>query len=175
MNKHTKIILVVLILLMVASVITVSINYFQSRERLALLNNQEITISQQGNVLSSITMDDLRDLGEEEFKANLKSSVMTAPKEHTYTGVSLGRLLSSIGISLDSKNSVTVESVDGYSVPLKIEEIKALDNIFIVFKDDGRYLGGYEDPDGQGPYMIVIREDKFSQRWAKYVVGLDVQ
>lgn len=175
MKKSDKIIALVLAVLLVVTTIGAIINMQNAREKIAFLNAAEIAVLEDGQEVTRLTMDEIGELPAKDFTAMLKSSVMQAPKEHVYTGVAFADLFSTAGISLQGKSRVTVKSVDGYAVPLKIEEIEALDNVFLVYKDNGNYLGTYQDANGQGPYMIVIKGDRFSQRWAKYVCELDVQ
>lgn len=175
MKSNSKIILIVLAILAVTTAIAVIANYSHSKEQLALLEREEVALFEKGEEICRISYNDLVEIGPVEFEANLKSSAMLLPKEHTYSGVALSDLFISAGIPLMDKSRIVAESLDGYQVPFKIEEVMALDNVFLVFKDDGKYLGAYNEPGGQGPYMIVIRGDKFSQRWAKYVIGLNVE
>lgn len=175
MNRNTKIIALVLVILVLATGIAVLVNYGHSKERLAILEKQEILLYENGMEVCRITFSDLDEIGSTEFQADLKSSTMLKPEPHSYTGIPLPELFSYAGISLEDKSRVMVGSLDGYRVPLKIEEVTALDNVFLVYKDNGEFLKTYSEPDGQGPYMIVVRGDKFSQRWAKYVVELNVE
>ena len=175
MKKNTKTIVIVLTLLVVTTVIGAVFNRQYAREKESLLEAAEIAVLEDGSEVSRLTMDTIDKLPTANFTARLKSSIMKAPEEHTYTGIALFDLFTAAGISLEGKSRVVVRSVDGYAVPLTIEEIQVLENVYLVYKDNGDYLGSYGETDGQGPYMIVIRGDSFSQRWAKYVCELDVQ
>ncbi len=175
MKKNTRIIITVLALLLVITAIAAGINMKYAREKAALLSAAEIAVLDQGTEVARLTMVTLSQLTATEFTARLKSSIMKSPEEHIYTGIPFSALFPAAGISLEGKSRVEVRSVDGYVVPLAIEEIEELDNIYLVYKDNGKYLGSYGEANGQGPYMIVIRGDSFSQRWAKYVVELDAR
>lgn len=175
MKKNSKTIVTVLVVLLVTTAIGAVYNRQYAREKLALLQAAEIAVLEEGREVSRLTIDTIGQLPTADFNAMLKSSVMESPEKHSYTGVSFSDLFAGIGVSLEGKSRVVVHSVDGYAVLLKIEEIQALENVYLVYKDNGDYLGTYGEADGQGPYMIVIRGDCFSQRWAKYVCELDVQ
>lgn len=175
MNRNTKIIIIVLVVLLITTAIGAILNMQYAREKAALLETAEIAILDDGREVKRLTMETIGQLPTVEFSAKLKSSIMKSPEEHTYTGVGLADLFTAAGISLEGKSRVIVHSVDGYMVPFTIEEIKEFDNIYLVYRDNGAYLGSYDEREGQGPYMIVIRGDSFSQRWAKYVCELDVQ
>lgn len=175
MKRNTKIILIVLVVLLVTTAIAAVFNMQYAREKAALLKAAQIVVLEDGREISRLNMDTIGELPAANFTAKLKSSIMKSSEEHTYTGVAFSDLFASAGISLEGKKRVVVRSVDGYAVPLSIKEIQELDNIYLVYKDNGDYLGTHGEKDGQGPYMIVIRSDWFSQRWAKYVCELDVQ
>jgi len=175
MNRNTKIIAVVLVILILATGIAVLVNYSHSKERLAILERQEILLYEKGTEVCRITFSDLDEIGSTDFQADLKSSTMMKPETHSYTGIPLSELFSHAGISLEDKSRVMVGSIDGYCVPLKIEEVTAMDNVFLVYKDNGEFLKPYNEPEGQGPYMIVVRGDRYSQRWGKYVTELNAE
>lgn len=175
MEKKNKIIIIILTVLSVTTITGVLLNMQFAREKAILLEKSEISVLEDGLEVARLNMNTIKKLPVTDFAANLKSSVMKSPEEHIYTGVALNDLLIGIGISLENKNKVVVRSIDGYTVTLTIEEIQALDNIYLVFRDNGKYLGSYREPQGQGPYMIVIRGDLFSQRWAKYVCEMDIR
>ncbi|HPF20071.1 MAG TPA: hypothetical protein PLC88_01880 [Syntrophomonas sp.] len=175
MNKNNRIIVIILAVLFITTTIGVIVNQRYAADRKALLEATEIAVRESGQEVARLNMTVLGSMKTVEFTARLKSSLMEKPKEHTYTGIAFADLFTAAGISLEEKQRVLVYSVDGYVVPLSIKEIKEFDNIYLVYKDNGNYLGSYEEADGQGPYMIVIRGDRFSQRWAKYVCELDVQ
>lgn len=175
MNKNSRLIAIVLAILVITTVIGAVLNQRYAAEKAALLEAAEIAVREDGREVSRLNMTVLGQLSAVEFTARLKSSLMQSPEEHTYTGIALADLFQAAGISLEGKSRVLVHSVDGYIVPLTVEEIKEFDNIYLVYKDNGDYLSSYTEANGQGPYMIVIRGDSFSQRWAKYVCELDVQ
>lgn len=175
MKQNTKIIVIVLAVLVATTAIGAIFNRQYAHEKAVLFEAAEIAVLQEGREVSRLSMDTISQLPTANFTAMLKSSIMESPEKHTYTGIAFSDLFAAAGVSLEGKNRVMVHSIDGYVVPFTIEEIRALDNVYLVYKDNEKYLGSYGEADGQGPYMIVIRGDRFSQRWAKYVCELDVQ
>ncbi len=175
MKDHTRIIVIVLAVLALTTAVGAVLNWQYAREKAALLEAAEIAVLDNGSEVYRLTSSEISQLPTSEFTALLKSSLMKSPEAHNYTGIALADLFKAAQLSLEGKKRVMVRSADGYTVPLAIEEIKAMDNIYLVYRDNGRYLGSYRDKGGQGPYMIVIKGDRFSQRWAKYVCELDVQ
>ncbi len=175
MQRSSRIIAMVLTVLVITTAIGAGLNQRYAAEKKALLEAAEIAVLENGREKARLDMTVLSTMKTVEFTAHLKSSLMEKPQEHTYSGIALAELFTAAGIPLEGKKRVLVHSVDGYIVPLTVEEIKEFDNIYLVYQDNGSYLGSYGEADGQGPYMIVIRGDRFSQRWAKYVCELDVQ
>jgi hypothetical protein len=117
--------------------------------------------------------DTIKELEETEFAAVSKSSGKP-PVDVTYIGVQLKDLLEKMEISTAGKTQVITKAVDGYTVALSIEEVLDDENVYIVYKRDGKDLGTREEG-GSGPYQIVIRKDEFSQRWTKYLMEIELQ
>jgi len=174
MEKSTKKILLILFLLTAVTAVGVAFNYQESKENMKYLEAAEIQIINKGQEKGSLAMEDLEALSPTDFTAKLKSSVMQSPEEHSYTGFPLEEVLSLSDLMPEEGEILSVGSVDGYEVPFSKKELEEMENIFLVYKADGKYLGTYGEKDAQGPYMIVIRGDRFSQRWAKYVCRLEL-
>lgn len=62
----------------------------------------------------------------------------------------------------------------GISAYLNSDYVLDDDNIYLAYMMDGEPLKSREDG-GSGPYQIIIRKDQFSQRWAKYVLEIELQ
>lgn len=129
-------------------------------------------IIKRGEKETTFSHDEILEFGEEEFKANLKSSGKKAV-EYIYTGVPLIKLLQSAEIEIKEENQINVKSIDGYTVALRGDEVLDEENIYLSYKIDGELMKLREDG-GNGPYQMIIRKDQFSQRWAKYVVEIEV-
>lgn len=129
-------------------------------------------IIKKGEKETTFSHDEILEFGEEEFKANLKSSGKKAV-EHIYTGVPLIKLLQSAEIEMKEEDQINVKSIDGYTVALRGDEVLDEENIYLSYKIDGELMKPREDG-GDGPYQMIIRKDQFSQRWAKYVVEIEV-
>ena len=119
-------------------------------------------------------MADIRGLGETEFTAILRGGGRPG-REYTFTGVPLRNLIVGIGeVNLADVGMFVVKSADGFTVAFTSEEIMAEDNIYIVYKQNGEPLGTRADG-GTGPYRIVVRQDPFAMRWARYAVELELK
>jgi hypothetical protein len=108
-----------------------------------------------------------------EFDAILRSSGK-APVDTRYKGVEMRDLVVASGFDLESVNQVITKAVDGYTIVLTGDEIRAADNVYIVYERDGVDLGDRESG-GSGPYQLVIRLDQYGQRWNKYLWEIELQ
>lgn len=168
-----KMIAIVISILIVVVGITAYLNREEIKDKKVMIENHSFVIMENGKEVDIVELGLLEDLSPEEFKANLKSSGKD-PVEHTYKGVMLKDVLASKGQSLEDKSQVIIRSVDGYTVALSPEEVAEDENVYIVYEMDGKPLGTKEDG-GSGPYQVVIRKDPFGQRWAKFVVEVELQ
>jgi hypothetical protein len=108
-----------------------------------------------------------------EFHAVVRSSG-NKPVETEYTGIELSKIFSSLNINTSDMHQVTFNAIDGYKVVLDIDEIYEPNNVYLVFKRDGKYLKT-KSQGGSGPFQIVIRQDPFSQRWCKHVSEIIIE
>ncbi|WDV45629.1 hypothetical protein PV797_19370 [Clostridiaceae bacterium M8S5] len=169
MNK--KLLVVIGVLLVIIGV-TAYLNSDNLNEK-KRLQKDAIVVLKMGDKEVKYTMDDVTSVKEEEFKANLKTNGKE-PIEYTYSGVELNKLIEKAGFNTDTKDTVITQSVDGYTIALSLEEVKKPSNVYVVYKREGEGLGTKEDG-GKGPYMTIIREDKFSQRRCKYLTIVEIK
>jgi len=79
-----------------------------------------------------------------------------------------------LGIDYSSAKSVSFTAADGYASALTIAEALDEENCFIVFDEDGKPLGTKENG-GSGPYMMILPNDQFSQRWCKFLLEIEIK
>lgn len=170
MKKKIGIIIGVLVVIVG---ITAYMNMRNSKSLIALQENAQFSIKEDGNEKMTFTLDQIRQFGETDFKGNYKTKGKDAV-EYTYTGVPFKNVLKEAGIPLADKTSVVVSSVDGYAVPYDIEKIKEDDNIYLAYMKEKEALKEKDDG-GCGPFLIVVSKDQFSQNWAKFAVEADVK
>ena len=173
-KRHSWTMIAVIIGLMVVVGITALLTSLGIGSRLTLAEDAEILIKNDGEQVFVVTPNDLEQLGLVEFKASLNADG-SAPQQHNYTGVPLKDVLAMAKITLTEEMQVNILSVDGYMVALPAMEVLADNNIYLVTKDNGEFLGTIKDKNGRGPYMIVIRKDPFSQRWSKFVCEIEAK
>ena len=100
--------------------------------------------------------------------------------DHTYTGVVLAELLqkagATMGKDLKGKNLtkfITVEASDGYQVVFALAELdKDFTDRTIILANlmDGKPL-----PNGDGPFRIIVQDEKKPARCIKQVTAIKVQ
>lgn len=61
----------------------------------------------------------------------------------------------------------------GYIPPLNI--IGDVEEVITLKDFNGNFDKKAIEKRGSGPYQIIIRKDQFSQRWAKYVLEIELQ
>ena len=97
----------------------------------------------------------------------------------TYEGVLLRAVLEKAGVDLDQglrgkrmALCLLVEAADGYRAVIALPEISpAFDNkqIVLAFMRDGKPLD-----DKEGPYRVIVPEDKMMARWVRQVTTLKI-
>lgn len=100
-------------------------------------------------------------------------------KDHTYTGVVLSDILTKAGVSMGQQlkgenltKYLLVEASDGYQVVFALAELdKSFTDRVIILADtiDGKPL-----PPGDGPFRIIVQDEKKPARCMKQVTGMKV-
>lgn len=165
-----------MLIIIIVLIIIVGVFAFMNKEiaidNLEAHQNAEI-ILKDGNKEIRYGNDYITELGEMEFNAVLDTSD-TDPKTHIYAGIPLINLIEDSGINIEDKDQIIVRAVDGYTVALNTKEAEVDDNVYIVYKVDGKLMKTRENG-GSGPYQLIIKNDQFSQRWVKYLVEIEIR
>lgn len=169
MSKKKSIIIVVAVLVVLVSAITV----------LALLNRPD-SLPETGSITvkwgeSSVTlaMEDIQALEYVELEKEIVSASFQND-QGLFRGVALHTLLESQGIDLSSAVQAVVRSEDGYVSAYPMDEVTDGDNIILVYSKNGEGLGT-KDSGGSGPFRIIIADDEFGNRSAKFVSEIEVK
>lgn len=173
MTKQNKIIGIVVILLVLIIGVTAYLNMGNVEEKKALNNDAIFMIKVNGETLKSYTMADIQALGEVEFKAT-KDTSNSGPEEFSYTGVPLINLYKDAGVEVNKDDTIMNTAADGYSVALAGEKVLDVENVYITYMKEGQLIGTREEG-GNGPYMIIVSKDQFSQYWCKYALSSEVK
>jgi len=171
MNK--KIITIIIILLIAVVGITAYLNRGNVAEKEEAQKLAKLHFKESGNQIETVDLNFIKTQGEVTFNKGLDTSD-SGPVEHSFTGVPLINILEGVGIDLLEKEQLIINSVDGYTVALTATEVLKEDNVYIIYKSDGQYLKTKKEG-GSGPYRIVIKDDKFGQRWSKFVTEVNVK
>lgn len=137
---------------------------------------QDPSITVEGEVLKSLklTIENLKSLKQEKVTAKDLDG-----KEHVYTGVRLADILDSAGVTLGSQlrgenlaKFVLIRAVDGYEVLFSLPEIDpefTSQTILLTYTVDGTPL-----PKGEGPFRVIVPNDKKHARWIREVNSIRV-
>ena len=114
-----------------------------------------------------VSMDDLINIGIEEFVATVDTST-TDPHDEKFKGVEMKKVFDFLEIDTSNIKTVECKALDGYASALTVEEVMADKNVYIVVEREGKALG-VKSEGGTGPYMMLIKSVQFSQRWCKFL------
>jgi len=130
----------------------------------------------EGTVLRSLklTQDELSKLKQTEVKAKDKDN-----KEHVYKGVRLVDVLDSAGVTLGKQlrgenlvKYILIRAADGYEVIFSLPEVDpefTSQTILLAYEEDGKPL-----PKGEGPFRMIVPNDKRPARWIREVTTIKV-
>lgn len=130
----------------------------------------------EGEVLKplSLSLADLTKLKAAELTAKDKDG-----KDHKYKGVPLVYVLDAAGATLGGQlrggnlsKYVLVKATDGYEVVFSLPEIDpefSSQTILVAYEVDGKPL-----PKGEGPFRMVVPNDKKHARWVREIVSVKV-
>ncbi|MCL2677854.1 MAG: ECF transporter S component [Clostridiales bacterium] len=133
---------------------------------------QAIAFKAEGQEAVVVGLDFLLALESHDFKAVIRSSGQK-PKEVEYTGVLLADVLQALDIETAGKTCVLFKGADAYLTGLYLSEFDG-DNVYIAYASGGEYL----EPKGKkgfGPFLLVILNDNYSQRWCKYLCEVEIK
>jgi len=123
----------------------------------------------EGEVLRplNLTLDELSKLKQTEVKAKDKDN-----KEHVYKGVRLVDVLDSAGVTLGKQlrgenlvKYILIRAADGYEVVFSLPEVDpefTSQTILLAYAEDGKPL-----PKGEGPFRMIVPNDKRPARWIR--------
>lgn len=171
MKKSSKKIILIVIILVLALAILLILNQENLNESVAVYENRKVKIYK-GDFIRSYSFDEIKNLETHQLEAYLNESG-EEPKRQEYTGVLIKDILLDAKVDIKDIKAILVTAVDGYTVAVDKEKVIENDNVYLVFKQDGRLLKS-KDEGGVGPYQMVIAKDQFSQYWCKYVIKIEV-
>jgi len=172
MKRANLAVYIVLALLLGVVALLVLLNQGDRELRRALEENREFLIKIDGERTASVSLQDLVDLGPQEFTTRFATSI-TSPRAAAMRGVELRLLLDALGIGVDQASHLIISGLDSYYSPLTPEEVMREEHIYICFEMDGEVLKPQSEG-GYGPFLMVLKDSRFAQRWCKYVEAIDI-
>lgn len=145
----------------------------EERRELLATKTINFTINQE---TTSLSLDDITQMDNMTINTILRSSA-AAPREVSFIGLPLGKVLETVDADVFSAgNTVVLRAIDGYSVALSAAEVQQENNVFLIYADakTNQYLAP-QDEGGDGPFMTIVAQDQFGQRWVKYLIEVIVQ
>lgn len=134
---------------------------------------QQLTVENETGKQTQLTRADLEAL------PHIKLTVGTSGASATFEGVALGALLAKAGVGLGETlrgkrmaSCLLVEAADGYRAVIALPELDPAftdKQIVLAFLKDGKPLD-----DKEGPYRIVIPDEKRMARWVRLVTVLKI-
>lgn len=164
----------ILVGVIVVLVVGIGILAWLNSRSLATDEPATLIVKENGEEVGSISLEEIKALGGEEFIVILRSSGKD-PRENTYTGVALSRIVEAVKPGLITVQSqVTARAVDGYAVTYTGKELLQSEHIYLVWLKDGNPLGN-KAKGGSGPMLVIPRQHEFGQFWCKFAVEVDVR
>ena len=171
-QKANKYVYLTLVLLLAAVAVLAFFNRGDAALRSALEENREFHIRVNGEYAATVNLQDLLDIGPQEFTTSMATSIM-APRDVTLRGVELRFLFEAAGIDITGASHFVVSGLDSYYSPLSPGEVNGDGVIYICYMMDGKMLEP-QSKGGYGPFLMVIHGERFAQRWCKYVEAIDI-
>jgi hypothetical protein len=135
--------------------------------------NRQYLVKIDGETVAAVGREELLALEPTEFTTIMATS-SSLPRQVTFQGVELGRLLEFLEIDERNIDRVAFRGLDGYVSPVTPAEVERPRYVYICVSMDGEELKPGKDG-GLGPYLMVMRGATFAQRWCKYIEYIDVK
>ena len=167
-NKSTMIIIAVTAVLLPVIIVLGVLNYQDMQDRMVYHIEGSFRIVNEAEY-HYISLDDMINLSPQ--------MVMSSPRgeDRFFTGVPLAVLLRHLEMDYSQTSSIYFRSVDGFATAITIAEALNENNAFIVFEEDGIALGERGALWEDAPFMLVMAEDRFANRWARYIFEVVLQ
>lgn len=172
MNKTTKMAAGIIIILIISLGVVLTLNHNNLEQQKIISTNAEILLKT-AKAENTLSFENIKKAGEENFEAILDTA-KSDPITYTYTGVQLKNILKQCGLDLQTKKTVILSAVDGFTVAYTMDEVLKNKNIYLAYAREGAKLKD-KDAGGNGPYMSIVVSDPFSSRRCKWLTTIEVQ
>jgi hypothetical protein len=171
--KKSTIGIIVTIALLTGMVVVLAILNADNARQLAARQDDATFVIRAGGEVYTVDFQTLQNAGIQNFTAYRRGGGMSAVRT-SFQGVPLSVLCDFLGIDISGAESVTALAADGFSSVAAADKVRDAENVFIAAGQDGVPLATMEDG-GDGPYMLVVAKDTFSQNWCKYLSELIIR
>ena len=169
-KKRNVLIIVLVIVVLIAAIVV-----------LALLNRPavatptgSVTVYRGGVEVKTFSYEEIAAMPYQEVYKEIVSSSHD-DVAGTFRGVWLHQLLDAADPALrDGAKQVVATSEDAFKAAYTAEDVYDYDDVLLVYLLDGQGLGTLAEG-GTGPYRIIILDDEFGNRSAKYVNQIEVR
>jgi hypothetical protein len=172
MKKSTLAITATVVVLMVMIIVLAALNDERAQELAARQDDATFVIRTGGEVFT-VDFQTLQEAGIRTFTATRRGGGATAAQV-SFQGVPLTVLCGWLGIDLSNVGSVVALAADGFSSVVSGDQARDMENVFIATAENGIVLAK-RDEGGDGPYMLVVAKDTFSQNWCKFLSELIIR
>lgn len=170
MKKKNIIIVVIVVVVLVGAIAVLAILNAPKGE----IESGTLTVVSGGETIGTFSMEELQDMEYVEVEKEIVSSSYQND-EGTFRGVPLRSIISACDENiLENATQVVIRSEDAYVTAYSAEDVAESDNIFLAYSKNGESLGNKENG-GVGPFRIIVTEDEFGNRCAKYVCEIEVK
>ena len=167
-RRGTIIIISILVLLAAAIAVLVVLNDPGEAE------TGTITIVRGDETVRVFTMEEITAMPYIEVYKKITSSSFK-DIEGTFRGVPLRALIESADATLlDGATQIVTRSEDAFATAFSAEEVLESDSVFIAYSLDGESLGTLAGG-GTGPFRVIITDDEFGNRSAKYLFKIEIR
>lgn len=133
-----------------------------------------INITQDDQTLKSFTLEEVKKLP----AVGIEKTVVSSSKGNetgVFTGVWLADLLKEVDPQLlTGEHKFITKAVDGYASVLSSTEVNQPENVLLAYAKDNQSLGTIDDG-GSGPFRIIIVEDPFGNRSARFLNEIEIK
>lgn len=160
----------ILALGIVLLVVAVAVFSFLNRDETGLREGT-VVVKAGDSILGSFTVADLLQLPAVEKKMTIRSS--QGNTENEFTCAPMLAVLNSIDPELTQRyRKIITRGADNYTSGLNMSEVLQPDNVYIAYADYGKPLK--IKTGGDGSMRIIICNDEYGQRLARWLVSLEL-
>jgi len=133
------------------------------------VESENLAIRAYGTVLAEISLDDIKELPSVRRTMSIHSTAGVT--QHNFRGTLLSNVLEFVDNDLmDQYGWVLAIGVDDYTSGINMDEVRAENNVFIMYEDNDQPL--MKRNGEPGAMRIVVFNDVFGQRFTNYLLEI---